>query len=278
MGKPPTTTSASVTYYCSVSTSLLFFFLKRRLELTAGLKAAPVTRENAQAFTIKLNPKASAIYSKLLVDGNPAALAGAVLATCVAAKAKNKNRKVPTNSPIPNTRLVRIECDMLAKGAILLDCLPTAVDVLELECEWEWERVYCCLLLVGVSGDDGGIGLTETETRWWLGPSFPSSARPAFSVEGEGKGDGVVVVVGLDARRPVDDGTSEDGRNGDCCEGASELGEARGVLLFISTTEIVLEEETGSAWAPIVSAAAAFYPFLCSSSLDACSSECRWSW
>lgn len=203
------------------------------------MKAPPVTRKNAQTLTIKLNPNASEMYSKLLVEGSPPALAGAVLATCVAAKAKNKNRKVPTNSPIPNTRYVRMGCDMLAKGAMTpLDCLPTAVDVLD-ECEWEWERVYC---LVGLSG--AGKGVIETETGW-LGPP----ARPAFSFsdEGEGKGDD----DGLDSRR-VGEGTGEDGRNVGFCEGGGGgLEEARGVL-FISTTETVVDE-TG-AWAPIVSA------------------------
>lgn len=105
----------------------------QREKLTAGLKAPPVTLTKAQTFTIRLKPKAKAMYSRLLVEGSFAALAGAVLATCVPAKAKNKNKKVPTNSPIPKTRLVRMGCDMLAKGAMMLleEPLPTAVKVLD---------------------------------------------------------------------------------------------------------------------------------------------------
>lgn len=62
-------------------------------------------RKNTQALTASENPKANEMYSRLAVLGVGAMLPSlrAVLATCVAAKAKNRNMNVPTNSPISAT-------------------------------------------------------------------------------------------------------------------------------------------------------------------------------
>lgn len=78
--------------------------------LTAGLNNPPVMRKKTQAFTASEKPKARAMKSKLDVFGASEAVIapGATkLATCVAEKAKNKNMKVPTNSPIPATSSFR---------------------------------------------------------------------------------------------------------------------------------------------------------------------------
>jgi hypothetical protein len=64
------------------------------------LKSPPLIRKKTQTLTQRLKPKASAIYSKTLALGSPAGASAAImLAICVAANAKNKNRNVPTNSP-----------------------------------------------------------------------------------------------------------------------------------------------------------------------------------
>lgn len=72
--------------------------------LTAGLNKPPEILKNAHAFTASENPNASEMKSRLAESGLwvkvASAVAGAAaLATCVAAKAKNKNMKVPPNSP-----------------------------------------------------------------------------------------------------------------------------------------------------------------------------------
>ena len=71
----------------------------------------PLILKNTQALTAKLKPKASEMYSNVLAFGIcerppdgcdcvPAVTAdAALLATWVAAKAKNRNIKVPRNSP-----------------------------------------------------------------------------------------------------------------------------------------------------------------------------------
>lgn len=74
---------------------------------TAGLKRPPVTRKNAQTLTVKANPKQSDEYSKLEVFGGAPGAGFGVLDTCVPAKEKKRNRKVPTNSPITQSKLCR---------------------------------------------------------------------------------------------------------------------------------------------------------------------------
>jgi hypothetical protein len=75
---------------------------------TAGLKRPPVTRKNAQTLTVKANPKESAEYIKLEVFGGEPGGGMGVLDTCVPAKEKKRKRKVPTNSPIRQSKLYRI--------------------------------------------------------------------------------------------------------------------------------------------------------------------------
>lgn len=72
--------------------------------VTAGLKRPPDTRKNTHALTAKLNPKPNAMYVSAPAfgtwDNPPSALSPPdddALATCVAAKAKKRKRKVPTN-------------------------------------------------------------------------------------------------------------------------------------------------------------------------------------
>jgi hypothetical protein len=57
-------------------------------------------RKKTHALTVRLNPKAKAMYKKLAAIGGPSGdWAAIMLATCVPAYAKKRNRKVPTNSP-----------------------------------------------------------------------------------------------------------------------------------------------------------------------------------
>ena len=62
---------------------------------TAGLKAPPVILKKIQTLTASEKPKASEMNSR--TDVGLASLC--VFATCVPAKAKKRNIKVPTNSP-----------------------------------------------------------------------------------------------------------------------------------------------------------------------------------
>jgi len=67
----------------------------------------PLIRKKTQALHAKLKPKAREMYRRVPVLGAwdklpsvpPAVPAEAALATCVALKAKKRNRKVPANSP-----------------------------------------------------------------------------------------------------------------------------------------------------------------------------------
>jgi hypothetical protein len=80
--------------------------------LTAGLNRPPDMRKKIQTLTIKLKPKETEIYS-ITIGLNPAVAFVVVstgvlewaFATCVPAKAKNKNRVVPTHSPIAATNM-----------------------------------------------------------------------------------------------------------------------------------------------------------------------------
>jgi hypothetical protein len=54
-------------------------------------------RKKIHTLTASENPKASEIYNSVAIF--EALSASRVLATCVAANAKNRKRKVPTNSP-----------------------------------------------------------------------------------------------------------------------------------------------------------------------------------
>jgi hypothetical protein len=72
--------------------------------VTAGLKSPPDTLKKTHALTARLNPKANAMYVREPALGTwvkpPDELsppADDALATCVAAKAKKRKRKVPTN-------------------------------------------------------------------------------------------------------------------------------------------------------------------------------------
>lgn len=74
----------------------------------------PLIRKKTHAFTARLKPKASEMYSRTLALGTLVKLASSVaapaaeaLATCVALKAKNRNRKVPINSPTIATKWLR---------------------------------------------------------------------------------------------------------------------------------------------------------------------------
>ncbi len=79
--------------------------------LSLCLDLPPLIRKNTQALTARLNPKASAMYistgafgtwARPVAPGEAELLlvtaAAAELATCVAAKAKKRKRKVPQNS------------------------------------------------------------------------------------------------------------------------------------------------------------------------------------
>ena len=69
--------------------------------VTAGLNSPPLILKNVHAFTASEKPKAKEIYNTLeisvVVVITPELLV--VFAICVAAKAKNRNRNVPRNSP-----------------------------------------------------------------------------------------------------------------------------------------------------------------------------------
>jgi hypothetical protein len=77
------------------------------LKLTAGLKSPPLIRKNTHAFTARENPKARLIYSNCagffccvsVMTVVPVLVFDATLATCVPAKAKNRNEMVPQSSP-----------------------------------------------------------------------------------------------------------------------------------------------------------------------------------
>jgi hypothetical protein len=79
--------------------------------LTAGLKSAPEMRKKIHAFTIRLKPNDSEMYSSL-VGLNPtlppvvvpAGVLEPMLATSVPANARKRNMVVPTVSPIDATR------------------------------------------------------------------------------------------------------------------------------------------------------------------------------
>ena len=65
--------------------------------LTAGLKSPPLTRKKIQTLTASENPNASEMYINDPISMSR--LPRRLLAVCVAAKAKKRNRKVPMNSP-----------------------------------------------------------------------------------------------------------------------------------------------------------------------------------
>lgn len=72
---------------------------------TAGLNRPPVTRKKAHTFTVNENPNANDEYSRFIVLGNAPLGGFGVCETCVPAKEKKRNRKVPTNSPMTHRRL-----------------------------------------------------------------------------------------------------------------------------------------------------------------------------
>lgn len=67
-------------------------------------------RKNAQTLTVNEKPKERAEYNKLEVLGGDPFGAIGVLDTWVPAKEKNRNKNVPTNSPIAQSRSYRISC------------------------------------------------------------------------------------------------------------------------------------------------------------------------
>ena len=77
------------------------------VSLTAGLKRPPVTRKNAQTLTVKEKPKERAEYIRFEVFGYDPGGGIGVFDTCVPANEKKRNKNVPTNSPITQSRLNR---------------------------------------------------------------------------------------------------------------------------------------------------------------------------
>ena len=87
--------------------------------LTAGLNNPPDTLKNTHTFTIRLNPKLSAMYNNTLVFGACVILpsfcpavdgslyVAEVFATCVPPNAKNRNMNVPANSAAAATSSFR---------------------------------------------------------------------------------------------------------------------------------------------------------------------------
>jgi len=72
-------------------------FVKDSRAHTAGLKRPPLIRKKTQTVTASEKPNAKEMYSS-----DPMSMGlvpRRLLATCVAAKAKNRKRKVPTYSP-----------------------------------------------------------------------------------------------------------------------------------------------------------------------------------
>jgi hypothetical protein len=79
-------------------------------------------------LTVKANPKESAEYIKLEVFGGEPGGGMGVLDTCVPAKEKKRNRKVPTNSPIRHSKLY---CSLSGSRSItswLFPCDPPSVE------------------------------------------------------------------------------------------------------------------------------------------------------
>jgi hypothetical protein len=69
----------------------------KRSRLTAGLKSPPLTRKKTQTLTAREKPKASEMYIRdwMSIGRLPRRL----LAVCVAANPKKRNKNVPMNSP-----------------------------------------------------------------------------------------------------------------------------------------------------------------------------------
>lgn len=77
--------------------------------LTAGLNSPPLTLKKTQTLTANEKPKARLMYKRVFAlgacdnecpDVAVPSLSAAAFATCVAAKARNRNMKVPQNSAI----------------------------------------------------------------------------------------------------------------------------------------------------------------------------------
>ena len=63
------------------------------------MKRPPLTRKNTQTLTARENPNASEMYIKDDMSILRFDAARRLLAVCVAANAKKRNRNVPMNSP-----------------------------------------------------------------------------------------------------------------------------------------------------------------------------------
>ena len=71
-------------------------------ELTAGLNKPPLTRKKIHILIASERPNANEMYRRVARLGASESF-GTVLATCVAEKAKNRNKNVPMNSPSMDT-------------------------------------------------------------------------------------------------------------------------------------------------------------------------------
>lgn len=101
-GTTPISQRASVTF-CLLSVLLRESIVDVKMVLTAGLKSPPLTRKKTHTFTARLKPNIKEIYSSRCKSG-PVDVMVASLAICVPAKAKKRNKKVPTNSPWMHVR------------------------------------------------------------------------------------------------------------------------------------------------------------------------------
>jgi hypothetical protein len=97
--------------------------VKADYKLTAGLNKPPLIRKKTHTVTARENPKAKEMYRSTSSCGQllpfavdeelvfavdeESAIAVGELAICVPEKAKNRKRKVPTNSPIMSITLYR---------------------------------------------------------------------------------------------------------------------------------------------------------------------------
>lgn len=97
-----------------------------------------MTRKKAQTLTVKANPKESAEYSKLEVFGGEPGGGIGVLDTCVPAKEKKRNMKVPTNSPSMQSKLYRSLSGSRSMGSWPCSLEPDVPLSVEASVEWRF--------------------------------------------------------------------------------------------------------------------------------------------